>query len=83
VSWITIVSIVATANSMRYGSANTDPLLGRGAGVEGFDTAGLEARTESVAESTGDGRVKAVDSDGTTAGRARGANSVDFDGDII
>jgi hypothetical protein len=78
---MTIVSIVATANNMRYGSAKTDPAHGGGAGVGGFDTAGLEARTESVAESTGDGRVRTVDNDGGTAGRARGANNVGFRGD--
>jgi hypothetical protein len=77
------VSIVATANNMRYGSANTEPLLGGGAGVGGFDTAGLKARRESVAESTGDGRVRGVDSEGTAAGRARGANNVVFNGDNI
>jgi hypothetical protein len=81
VSWIAIASIVATANNMRYGSANTDAPLGGGAGVEGFDTAGLDARTESVAESTGEGRVRDVDSDGMVAGSARGANNVGFDGD--
>lgn len=80
-SWIAIASIVATANNMRYGSANTDALLEGGAGVEGFDTAGLGARTESVAESTGEGRVRDVDSGGTIARRGSGANNVDFDGD--
>jgi hypothetical protein len=48
-----------------------------------LDTAGLEARTESVAESTGEGRVNDVDSEGMIAGRARGANSVVFDGDTF
>jgi|SRR6266702_379579 len=78
-----MVSIVATANNMRYGSAKTDPLLGGGAGVDGFDTAGLEARTESVAESTGDSKVRDVGSPGMSAGTASGANSADFDGDAI
>jgi len=67
---------------MRYGSANTDAPLGGGAGVEGFDTAGLDARTESVAESTGEGRVRDVDSEGMIAGSARGANNIGFEGDV-
>lgn len=75
-----MVSIVATANNMRYGSANTELVLGSGAGVDGFEIAGLEARTESVAESTGDSRARDVD---VNAGTASGANNADFDGDGI
>ena len=67
---------------MRYGSANTDAPLGGGAGVEGLDTAGLDARIESVADSTGEGRVKDVDREGMVAGSARGANNIGFDGDM-
>ena len=78
-----MVSIVATANNMRYGSAKTELVLGCGAGVGGFDTAGLEARTESVAERTGDNRLRDVCSDGVSAGTASGANNADFDGEGI
>ena len=46
---------------MRYGNANTEPLLGAGVdgfGVEGFDIAGLMALSESLADNAGDGSVE-------------------------
>ena len=88
-----IVSIVATAKSIRYGNANTELVLvgaldalTDGAGVGGFeiDGTGLNPRRdiESVAESAGEGSVSAEGiCAGTGAGIARGARTMGLEGD--
>ena len=92
-SCIVTVSIVATANNIRYGSAKIEPELGGtggGIGVGGFEietdteVAGLGARidNESLVESTGEGNAKAEGGCANTgAGIASGASSVGLEGD--
>jgi hypothetical protein len=62
------VSIVTTANSIRYGSANTDVW---GTGVAGLDVAGVEGRRRSIGERMGEGAVR--DPGRMGAGAAMGA----------
>ena len=88
-----IVSMVATAKSIRYGNAKTELVFvgalnppTDGAGVGGFEIVGtgLNARSdiESLAESAGEGSVSAEGScAGTGAGIASGASAVCLVGD--
>lgn len=70
-----MVSIVATAYNMRYGSAKMDAVamgIADGAGVPGVDAEGVGGRSESVADSAGDGNAAADGPDGM-AMRGEGA----------
>lgn len=54
------VSIVTTANSIRYGSANTETVLagvGCKMGVDGLDATGVGGRSNSVGDRAGEGMV--------------------------